>query len=206
MCVVKFWIFCCSAVCLFVYLFSPLFLFCSNLANTMQVYLGQLSAALEWPQTVPLKTKLNWVISNLSSCWLCFWKHFKITFAREWGSPQIMEDNFAIRDFPLRCRGPSANSWCLAWLAQRPQDLRHIYAALLPGSALLSKYLSHISGMQHSSWASCPFKLGFYWTFAQFACSSNGKACFVSFYCQLASHGVSLDAFMQTATGSFKIR
>lgn len=88
-------------------------------------------------------------------------KYFSITFARDWGSPQIIEDNVVIRDFPLRCWGPSANSWCLGWLAQRPQDLRHIYAQLLPGSALLSKYLSPISGIQRSSWSSCPFKTSF---------------------------------------------
>lgn len=79
-------------------------------------------------------------------------KYFKMTFARDCGSPQMMEDNVVIRDFPLGCRGPSANSWCLGWLAQRPQDLRHIYAELLPRSTLLSKYLSHISGIWCSSW------------------------------------------------------
>lgn len=96
-------------------------------------------------------------------------KYSKITFARDWGSPQIIEDNVVIRDFPLGCQGPSANSWCLGWLAQRPQDLRHIYAQLLPGSALLSKYRSHISGIQCSSWSFCPFKTRSYWIFVQLA-------------------------------------
>lgn len=102
-------------------------------------------------------------------------KHSKITFARDWGSPQIIEDNVVIRDFPLGCQGPSANSWCLGWLAQRPQDLRHIYAQLLPGSALLSKYRSHISGIQCSSWSFCPFKTRSDWIFVQLAGCGEDK-------------------------------
>lgn len=114
-----------------------------------------------------------------------------------------MEHNVVIRDFPLGCRGPSANSWCLGWLAQRPQDLRHIYAELLPRSTLLSKYLSHISGIWCSSRDFSPLKSCFYWIFAKLAGCSKLNI-YLLFYCQFVSHHMSLDAFMQITTGSLK--
>lgn len=115
-----------------------------------------------------------------------------------------MEDNAVIRDFPLGCRGgPSANSWCLGWLAQRPQDLRHIYAELLPRSTLLSKYLSHVSGIRCSSWDFSPSKSCFHWILAKLAGCSKLNI-YLLFYCQLVSHHMSLDAFMQITTGSLK--
>lgn len=161
------------------------------------------SADLESPQTFPLNTKLKLSHFRAELILTLLKENFKITFARDCGSPQIMEDNAVIRDFPLGCRGPSANSWCLGWLAQRPQDLRHIYAELLPHSTLLSKYLSHISGIWCSSWDFSPFKSCFYWNLAKLAGCSKLNI-YLLFYCQLVSHHMSLDAFMQITTGSLK--
>lgn len=165
---------------------------CQNAANlsvfkkeqttlTPPLYLVPLLAPLSKrrpPPDVPSKRLIE--MESFSS-----WAHidsarvkcFRITFARDWGSPQIIGGQ--------RCyQGLSA---AVPWAKCKQLLFRlacttssgspsHLTLSLCPSSALLSKYLPHISGIRCSSccWFS-PFGTRFCWIFGQSAGCGKSK-------------------------------